>query len=223
MWGGLDYAADGYWRRTNEVLTYTVDDGNYPDEAPPLLQSEIDRIDSSGTVIAIAGFNHFHDDDPASAFGDICRVAAVNFLAAIVGGQMVVHVHDEQSGKHKEVNGDSVAEVLDRISGQQRLPGGMSGWLVGSQAYRALETLQAGRMLERSVDRSVEVRFRALEEQSNERSRVQVFRDGMWITNDAPELRTGDFSGVKPFDAVVLLRDADPDDHGEVYDSGAQR
>lgn len=216
--GRARYAADGYWRRTNEVLTYTVDDGNYPDEAPPLLQSEMDRIDSSGTVIAIAGFNHFHDDDPASAFDDICRVAAVNFLAAIVGGQMVVHVHDEQSEKHKEVNGDSVAEVLDRISGQQRLPGGMSGWLVGSQAYRALETLQAGRMLERSVDRSVEVRFRVLEEQSNERSRVQVFRDGMWITNDAPELRTGDFTGVKPFDAVVLLRDADPDDHGEVYD-----
>ena len=211
-------AADGYWRRGDGVLSYTVDDGNYPDEAPPLLQSEMDRIDSSGTVIAIAGFNHFHDDDPASAFDDICRVAAVNFLAAIVGGQMVVHVHDEQSGKHKEVNGDSVAEVLDRISGQQRLPGGMAGWLVGSQAYRALATLQTGRTLDRSVDHSVEVRFRALEEQSNERSRVQVFRDGMWITNDAPELRTGDFTGVKPFDAVVLLRDADPDDHGEVYD-----
>lgn len=216
--GRARYAADGYWRRTNEVLSYTVDDGNYPDEAPPLLQSEMGRIESSGTVIAIAGFNHFHDDDPASAFDDICRVAAVNFLAAIVGGQMVVHMHDEQSGKHKEVNGDSVAEVLDRISGQQRLPGGMAGWLVGSQAYRALETLQAGRTLDRSVDRSVEVRFRALEEQSNERSRVQVFRDGMWITNDAPELRTGDFTGVKPFDAVVLLRDADPDDHSEVYD-----
>lgn len=211
-------AADGYWRRTNEVLSYTVDDGNYPDEAPPLLRGEMGRIDSSGTVIAIAGFNHFHDDDPASAFDDICRVAAVNFLAAIVGGQMVVHVHDEELGKHKEVNGDSVAEVLDRIATQQRLPDGMSGWLVGSQAHRALETLRTGRIVDRSVDRSVEVRFRALEDQSNERSRVQVFRDGMWITNSAPELNTGAFAGVKPFDAVVLLRDADPDDHGEVYD-----
>lgn len=216
------FAADGYWRRTAEVLNYTVDDGNYPREAPALLQDEVDQINSSGTVIAIAGFNHFHDDDPASAFDDICRVAAVNFLAAIVNGRMVVHVHDQQSRKHKEVNADSVAEVLGQIANQQRLPDGMSGWLVGSQAYRALETLQTGRVLDRPVDRSVEVRFRALEEQSNERSRVQsrvqVFRDGMWITNNAPELGTGMFNGVQPFDAVVLLRDADPEDHGELYD-----
>lgn len=212
------FAADGYWRRTAEVLNYTVDDGNYPTEAPPLLRNEMERIDSSGTVIAIAGFNHFHDDDPASAFDDICCVAAVNFLAAIVNGRMVVHVHDEQSGKHKEVNADSVAEVLGQIANQQRLPDGMSGWLVGSQAYRALETLQTGRVLDRPVDRSVEVLFRALEEQSNGRSRVQVFRDGMWITNNAPELGTGMFHGVQLFDAVVLLRDADPEDHGELYD-----
>ena len=53
---------------------------------------------------------------------------------------------------------------------------------------------------------------------TSERSRVQIFRDGMWITNRAPELGTGAFGGVQPFDAVVLLSDADPEDHTEFYD-----
>lgn len=212
------FAADGYWRSKGDVLRYAVDDGNYPTDPPSLLQQEMDALDTTGTVIAIAGFNHFHDDDPKSAFEDICRVAAINFLAAIARGRMIVHVHDEPQSRYERIDKNTLHRILEPHASQQRLSTGMSGWLVGSQAYRALETLHNGDRLDRLIDKSIEVIFRPLDANTSERSRVQVFRDGMWITNDAPELNTGAFSGVKPFDAVVLLHDADSDDHGEFYD-----
>ena len=210
------HAAEGFWRLPVDV--FNLDDSNYPSVVPSLLRDEIERVDGNGSVVAIAGFNHFHDDDAASAFDDICRVAALNFLAAIWTGRMVVYVHDEFSGREECLDADSLARLLRDHRGQQRLPVGMRGWLVGSQGWRALETLSNGRKLDIDIDRSVQVYFRALDDGSNERSRVQLFRDGMWIDNDAPELGTGAFNGVQPFDAVVLLHDADPDDHGEVYD-----
>lgn len=214
--GQTRHAAEGFWRLPVDV--FNLDDSNYPGEAPPLLRDEVERIDESGSVVAIVGFNRFHDDDDASAFDDICRVAALNFLAAIQTGRMVVYVHDEGQGREECVDADSLPRLLEKHRGQQRLPVGMRGWLVGSQGWRALETLTGGRRLDVGIDRSIQVHFRALDDSPNERSRVQLFRDGMWIDNDAPELGTGAFNGVKPFDAVVLLRDADPEDHGELYD-----
>ena len=208
--------ADGYWQ--TEAGLFSLERGHFPTEAPPLLRPQLDQIESSGSVVAIAGFNHFHDDDPASAFDDICRVAAVNFLAAIWSGRMAVHVRDESSGRSQTVERASLEEILQPIAKQQRRRDGLAGWLVGSQAFRALETLRSGRLLDRAVDRSIAVRFRTLDAHAGERSRVQLFRDGMWIANDAPELGTGAFNGVQPFDAVVLLHDADPEDHGECYD-----
>ena len=80
-----------------------------------------------------------------------------------------------------------------------------------------MQTLNNGYVLATEIDRSIKVYFRNLGAAS-ERSRVQIFRDGMWITNRAPELAPGAFGGVQPFDAVVLLSDADPEDHTEFYD-----
>ena len=210
------HAAEGFWRLPADI--FTLGDSNYPTEAPPLLAEEMDRIDTSGTVVAIAGFNHFHDDDETTAFDDICRVAALNFMAAIWMGRMVVYVHDEDWRRDEVVDADSLDRLLNPHSTQQRLPTGMRGWLVGSQGYRALHTLMHGDVLDVGIDKSIKVHFRRLDPKSNERSRVQIFRDGMWIDNDAPELGSSAFNGVEPFDAVVLLHDADPDDHGEFYD-----
>lgn len=210
------YAAEGFWRLPVDV--FNLGDSNYPVEAPWLLREDLERIEESGSVVAIVGFNDFREENEQASFEDVCRVAALNFLGAIWQRRMVVHVHDERIGQTETIDAASLEARLRRHMDQQRLPAGMRGWLVGSQGYRAWQTLDEGRVLDRPIDRSVELRFRPLGTDSRVRSRVQVFRDGMWITNDAPELGTGAFSGVRPFDAVVLLRDADPEDHGEFYD-----
>ena len=214
MRGHTRYSAHGFWRTPTDV--FSLEDGNFPKVAPPLLRPEMDRIDGSGSVVAITGFNYFHEDQPKQALNDVCRVAALNFLGAILEGKMIVQVHDESTGQSETVDAGSLQHLLAQIRNQQRAPA--AGWLPGQQGYRAWQTLADGSTLDTQIDRSVRVIFRALAPNSSERSRVQIFRDGMWITNREPELSTGAFGGVQPFDAVVLLSDADPDDHTEFYD-----
>lgn len=211
---GERHSAHGYWRTPTDL--FSLEDGNFPTVAPPLMRKELDEIESSGSVVAIAGFNYFHEDRPDQALEDICRVAALNFLGAIWERKMIVHVHDEATGHSQTVNADSLQALLEPIRKQRRAPA--AGWLSGEQGYRAWQTLADGEALDTEIDRSVRVVFRPLKGNTSERSRVQIFRDGMWITNREPELATNAFGGVQPFDAVVLLSDADPEDHTEFYD-----
>lgn len=207
------HSSHGYWRAPTDV--FSLEDGDFPHSAPDLMRDEIEKIDESGSVIAILGFNYFHNPRSQAA-DDICKVAALNFMGAIHDGAMVVHVHDERSNESKTVDTTSLRQFLEPIQNDQRAA--VAGWFAGQQGYRALRTLEEGRVLDLLIDRSIRVHFRPLGPNSSERSRVQIFRDGMWITNEAPELRTGAFNGVQPFDAVVSLSDADPEDHTEFYD-----
>lgn len=211
---GKRRSAHGYWRTPTDL--FSLEDGNFPTVAPPLLREQIDQIDSSGSIVAIAGFNYFHEEQPDVALEDICRVAALNFLGAIWERKMIVHVHDEATGHMQTVDTDSLQSLLEPIRNQQRAP--IAGWLSGEQGYRAWQTLADGKALDTQIDRSVRVIVRPLGGNASERSRVQIFRDGMWITNREPELASNAFGGVQPFDAVVLLTDADPEDHTEFYD-----
>ena len=211
--GNTRHSSHGYWKTLTDI--FSLEDRIYPRAVPQILASEFDKIDGSGSIVSILGFNYFHND-AARAVDDICRVAALNFLGAIYSRKMVVHVRDEQSDRHQVVDADSLEQILREFRNQRRAPA--AGWLPGEQGYRAIHTLREGREIEQSIDRSVRVHFRPLEANSSERSRVQIFRDGMWITNNAPHLETGAFTGVLPFDAVVSLSDADPEDHTEFYD-----
>ncbi len=208
------HSAHGFWRTPTDI--FSLEDGNFPTVVPLIMRDQMDQIHTSGTVVAITGFNSFHEDDPRVALDAICRVAALNFLGAIWAGKMIVHVHDEDTGRKMTVDAESLHGLLASLKTQQRAPS--RGWLAGEQGYRSLQTLNDGYVLEAEIDRSIKVHFRSLGANSGERSRVQIFRDGMWITNRAPELGTGAFGGVQPFDAVVLLNDADPEDHTEFYD-----
>ena len=212
--GQTRHSAHGFWRTPADI--FSLEDGHFPTVAPEIMRDQMDQINTSGTIVAIAGFNYFHEDDPSDALEAICRVAALNFLGAIWEGKMIVHVQDEVSGRTATVDKVALDGLLASVQKQRRAP--HAGWLAGEQGYRSLQTLNNGYLLEAEIDRSVKVYFRSLDGNSSERSRVQVLRDGMWITNRAPELGTGAFGGVKPFDAVVLLSDADPEDHTEFYD-----
>lgn len=212
--GQVRHSAHGFWRTPTDI--FSLEDGNFPSVVPEILQDQMDQINTSGTIVAIAGFNFFYLEDPIEALDAIRRVAALNFLGAIWEGKMIIHVHDEDSGLTETVDRASLPGLLTTVQDQQRAP--HAGWLAGEQGYRSLQTLNNGYLLEAEIDRSIKVYFRNLDGDASERSRVQVFRDGMWITNRAPELGTGAFGGVKPFDAVVLLSDADPGDHTEFYD-----
>ena len=215
-------SADGYWAVPED--SFNLKNARFGRVVPPMLEEQVALIEDSGTVVAILGFNRFRQSRPEIAFDDMVRVAAVNFLGAIQAGKMVVRVSDEALDRKQVIDGKSLRRCLAKIREEKRSRRGAGGgWLPGEQAYRAHETLQRGENLrspppdaDDAPDPSVRVFFRALP--SSERTRVQVFRDGMWITHSAIHLVFSDFGKVKPFDAVVLLDDPGPERKGTLYD-----
>ena len=214
-------SADGYWAVPAEP--FNLKTARFGRTVPGMLEEQIALIGESGTVVAILGFNHFREADPRRAFQDIVRVATVNFLGAIQERKMVVRVSDETLDADQLIDHRSLERCLATIRKQKRSRRGAGGgWLPGEQAYRAYETLHHGEELEvpplegDAPDPSVRVFFRSLP--SSEQTRVQVFRDGMWITYRAPHLEYHAFGKVKPFDAVVLLTDPGSERAGTLYD-----
>ena len=214
-------SADGYWAIPEEP--FNLKKARFGRIVPPMLEEQVSLIEDSGTVVAILGFNHFREPEPETAFRDIVRVAAVNFLGAIQTGKMVVRVSDETFDADQVIDQRTLERCLAKIRKQKRSRRGAGGgWLPGEQAYRAYETLHQGEELSvppldgDAPDPSVRVFFRSLP--SNERPRVQVFRDGMWITHRAPHLEHHVFGKAKPFDAVVLLADPGSERKGTLYD-----
>ena len=217
----LRRSADGYWAVPEE--RFNLKTAQFGRVVPDMLEEQVEQIEDSGTVVAILGFNHFRKTEPQRAFDDIVRVAAVNFLGAIQGRKMVVRVSDETLHADQVIDHGSLERCLAEIRKQKRSRRGAGGgWLPGEQAYRAYETLHQGEELAvpplegDAKDPSVRVFFRSLS--SSERTRVQVFRDGMWITNRAPHLEYHAFGKAKPFDAVVLLADPGSERKGTLYD-----
>ena len=213
-------SADGYWAVPEEP--FNLKTAQFGQTIPRMMEEQVALIGDSGTVVAILGFNHFREADPARAFHDIVRVAAVNFLGAIQERKMVVRVSDETLDADQLIDHRSLERCLAKIRKQRRSRRGAGGgWLPGEQAFRAYETLQQGEELEvpplddDAPDPSVRVFFRSLP--TSERTRVQVFRDGMWITYQAPHLEYHAFGKVRPFDAVILLADPGSEREGTLY------
>lgn len=192
----------------------------YPNAVPHLLSPEMECLEDTGSVVGVFGFNDFRSEEkPVEA---ISRVAAKNFLVAIWNGSMVVHIRDETSSAEETVNRESLELILDRQRTRRQAEQG-GGWLSGEQAFRAWETLETGRKL-RFEEQGVDGHFRPLGDGAKPRvrSRIQVFRNGMWITNQADRLLPRDFNGFKPFDAILeigggevgdLLRGAEGPEH----------
>ena len=208
---GIHRAGEGFWTHEPEPALHSCD---FPKEVPALLDEEADLIagedgSGTGTVVCIAGFNRFRERKDEAAVERILRVAATNFVGAIARGEMELEVLAELSSVNLEKRLDrrTLRAQLERHSGQKRSRRGSGGgWLPGAQAFEAWQTLNDGRRLE-DTGRGVDVRLRSLDVASGAGSRVNVFRNGMWITNSAPELLPGNFVKARPFDAVVLLEE----------------
>lgn len=174
----------------------------YPIDPPPILRPEMDRISDTGTVVAILGFNHFGEDDPVRAREYVVRTAAAHFAPAICDGRMTVEIRAQKGSKTTLDSARSVGAALSEKGNVNRserwhFPEGM--------AYRAWRTLCEGKELSNNV--GAVIRFRPLDLERGERNtRVNFFREGMWITNS--HYPSGDFSARVPFDAVIL---ADPE------------
>lgn len=202
------FGANGFWMARNAAEGGSDQLGlfepRYPETVPEPLRSSLGELPDTGSVVCIAGFNRFRDDeDPGDA---ILRVAAKNFLVAIQCRRMIVEVRDEtRPGPRRIVDDNGLRGLLRATKSQRRT---RSGWLPGEQAYRCLRTLQEGDQINLAC--GAVARVRRLDPSEGTASRVQLFRSGMWITNRADELTLAHFAGYIPFDAAVMI------DEGEI-------
>lgn len=203
------YAADGFWMNPQGDL-FERSAQNFPDYPPAILADELDRVDTTGSVIGVTGFDCFQDDgDVAAAAELMANAAAVNFLVAISGGWLKIRVRPSPTAKDLVVDRDSVharLAALEQIRARR-----ITGRLHRSEALRASETLRDGEFIHLPDVSGAKLWIRLLDEGSKTaNSRVQVFRDGMWITSGAPDLEPGDFGDRRKFDAVLSLTKGGP-------------
>lgn len=201
------HAHDGFWVNDEDQRQLFVEPGEaYPRSVPPMLGPTLEAMPDTGMVVCIAGFNEFQREefDPTS-MDAIAYVAASNFCDAVNAESLTVSVCDARSGEELVVDPTSLERILRPRREQRRAP--KQGQIQGSSAYSAHATLTRGSAVAHEMGSGVAVAIRRVE--GNVRSRVHLYRKGMWITSNAENLRHSDFGDYMPFDAVVSLRDGD--------------
>ena len=166
----------------------------YLEEPPSFLENQMGAVADTGTVISVLGFDWFGYHNKEEVATTILKIAASHFLPAVLKERMTVSVRTGRT--LSELDSSGIRNILDpRLITRTRgieLPEGL--------AYRSWKTIEEGTVIGNAL--GAEIRFRPLEQ--NERyTRVNFYRDGMWITWEAPWV-TG-FGGYQPFDAAVMV------------------
>lgn len=173
-----------------------------------VIRNQLDWIEDefgTGSSVGILGFNNFNqcrDDD--EVFLVIETVVATHFTPLIRDGLMEVQLWVDGTAK-RTVDARALEEILARRRERERRDRNSIG-PSGRQAWDTLETLNPEH--QHTIEtKAGKVRFhcRTLPRGSAGGTHLQLFRNGMWITNDVPGNKASDFRQVLPFSGVVLL------------------
>ena len=205
-------SADGYLvKRFRNGLDGNLYDFLTKTSQPILVTKHLDEIGSEwghGSVVMIPAFNNFRSDMP---FWDIVsKVAAYNFCSAVLREKLVIEVYD---GDDKKVlDGISLESILE--ADQTRTRAARSDSIFkglrpsGQNAYSILKTLaREGGPL---VHTEIGIANISLSLSSPvAHPRIDLFRNGMWITDEIPGLSRVDFADQQPFHAVIEIEGKD--------------
>ena len=203
------YYVKGYVPKFEEPFTFCE-----PDQIPPFLRDELESMDSSsGSIIAVLGFNRFRQDIGNKKRRDkelhelIREAVAENFAIAIWANHLEIEVSDMIGGNeltqmlpHK-VDKNGIEEFLAYMA----LPetGTKNQTLKAQQTLDAIETYRMpsefGRLPASFRDCRIYLRNRSRTHS------VSIWRNGMLITRKHLGLAKNQFDNKKPFDAVVML------------------
>lgn len=161
--------------------------------------------DEQGTIVCVIAYEPLLKKAKTNWCNNILSWAAKHFFVAISQRDLSVSYSDRRTGKRKkfvELDADTVDEYLSLVKGRkQALRGGPKGLGSGEKAWEAWQTWRGGKSL--ITDGSLAGAHIKFRDTPGEKTYVTVCRGGMYITDDAPKLRTSDFTAVNPFNAVV--------------------
>ena len=183
------------------------------DQTPAAVNEVLDRIQSQtkhGSVVTLLAFNNFRDsDDPADA---VLRVAARHFYPVIRTGHLVVRT--ERSGQARLLD-DSTAETLLRSGRTERRSRADS--INGSKAYAIWRTLHSGQKRDVHTDFG-KIRLFVRPADTDESTRISLYRSGMFITDSIPLNRPYHFAQYRRFNAVILINTPPPEEDSTAFD-----
>lgn len=172
-------------------------------EIAPLLDSQLDVVErdyGSGSVISITAFNNFLENDEDSSVMAILTTAAMHFSPAVHNGSLVVEVVRKNGSERKILDRQSLGSII-----QENRKGRRSGEdkLSPRNAYNAYETLVRGE--KREVETSFGKVTLCIRQSPQDTTQINLFRSGMWISNNLPRNRRYNYSDYKQFNALVLI------------------
>ena len=180
-------------------------------EVPDYVKAKLEWIAANwepgaGAVVAVPGFNRFRAEED-SLWDMASKAAACNFFAAFAKGELRVELRE--NGEEKSLDKSNIDETLEKFGDERRTRG---GFLSGSRALAAFETIEKGEDV--SVDAGTgRISMRWREPPQGGLSRVELCRNGMYITDDLPRLQRARFADFKPFHCVILLDSNDGEIH----------
>lgn len=203
---GVQRDAHGYIRGAHEKRGTPASQATGANEVPDLVRSWLPPSGASGSVAAILGYQPTARASDRSLEESVLAAAAKSFVVAIHKGELTVtcHVHGQEKASLRQ---ETLAAALEPVRKEQRRR--LRAGVRGREAWAALETLEERNVLATGDDLAgVKIWMHALP--AGERTLVCVFREGMWITSDAPYLEHSQFAGLAPFCAVVNVDDPTP-------------
>ena len=202
-------SANGYYisgTNSRDGHIYPARNPDIPKVIQPILK-EVRENYKHGTAVAVPSFNYFCDDDHSDLnfCQTVARAVACSFFPAIEHKQLEVTLWNKdkilQSIDHANVN-----QVLGSFRDEKNLS---AGFLSGFKACIAHKTMSEGRPAWIPV-LGGKVRIYLQTPSLDGRMRVNLFRNGMWITNS--DKRSGGLPGFtkalgdrQSFDAVLLV------------------
>lgn len=183
-------------------------------EVPPVIKTALSKIRKEwrhGSVVMIPAFNYFGFESDRWLTDIIPLVAALNFSVAIHAGKLVVEVDETavDGGTFKKVGADNLREVLESVRDRVRAFRSDT-WLSGlrpsgQDAWAAYQALSQGR-LTRVPTMAGHADVHVLVPAPAGKTRLDLFRNGMWITAEVPYLSPSSFTDWEPFQAVLIPR-----------------
>lgn len=188
-------------------------------EIPKVIRDQLDELladTNHGSVVIIPSFNRFRE--PRSLWSTVSEAVACNFFQAVTERQLVVHVEDPSDATDLAPGIRTLDHGnIDRVLAANRDKSRSKGFLSGKKAFDSYNALIRGIDHVPVATSYGSLRIRLLQKQSGS-PRIDLLRNGMWITDDkAP--RGGipgfyyKFRDRQPFHALLLL----DDDTTELY------
>ncbi len=186
-----------------------------------------------GTTVAILAYSSLDEDAASAKEGDLVSdpyqdqifgAIAKHFMVALQEHKLQV-TYSSNVRNNVVLDENEIRRCLQAKRDKRRSNKGRRMYGSGASAWASWETLAEGHKL------PCEQGSLWYQLTPDKTTKVVVFRNGMRITDDAPKLRSGDFTGVKAFTAVFnaegeladAIKDCETDSHLEIKISQAPR